>query len=432
MDFFGMRFRSKIHRATHLAPFLYFRYDGTNPRVFGFFGFRQSLATAVKRRHRLFVISSLVLTLLGCYAGTVKPLLDRPDFKAGNQPVRTLRILLVTDGSYRKEEIEKFVSKCSPLVEAQVGIRLQIVAWRTVRWEGELKNSFRMIVRIAADTWKERETFDITLAPVYFDQKMEGMKIRLGCVDSIFSRYVFIKELEPNTLLHEIFHCFLPEREHSEHSVMMPERPLYGREWYWLSPAEREVILGNKWRDFNVMPLSGEEKRAKAAAGWFYYSIGSLFLQRKETEEAVPFFNQSIEMNPAYAPGYIRRARAYELKGDYGRAVSDYDKAIEVDPKDALAYNNLAWLLASGDRADLRDGKKALELALKACELSGWGNPSYVDTLASAYARVGEFQNAVKWQQKAIDATTFTDEAANAEARKRLRLYRMSKPWPPN
>jgi hypothetical protein len=46
-----------------------------------------------------------LLCLLGCYAGSVKPLLDRPEFKVENEPIRTLRVLLTTDHSYPKDKI---------------------------------------------------------------------------------------------------------------------------------------------------------------------------------------------------------------------------------------------------------------------------------------------------------------------------------------
>ncbi len=96
---------------------------------------------------------------------------------------------------------------------------------------------------------------------------------------------------------------------------------------------------------------------------------------------------------------------------------------------EAEGYNNLAWLFATVKSPGFRDEKKAVELAIKACELSGWGNAEYLDTLAAAYARVGDFANAVKWQEKALQ---FFQERKKTEAKKRLNFYQGRKPWPPD
>jgi len=354
----------------------------------------------------------LLACLLGCAAGSVKPLLDQPDFKAENQPIRTLRILLITDDSYRKDEIEKWISRCSNLLEVQVGIRLEIGDWYRITWEKELSDIFRTHIRIAADSWSKRETFDVAVAPVYFVHRIDGRKLLLGAVDTFFWRYIFVKELDPNILIHELFHAFLLSADHSDDWIMRAERSPYGIEWYWLTSEQRKEVLRNKWRDFNVMPVTGQEEEQKSKEGRFYNALGSIYLQRREFNHAVVLLTQSLEIDPTFAP----------------------------------TYNNLAWLLATADEATFHNGKEAVRLALKACELSNWKNPGYLDTLAAAYARAGDFDRAIQWQAKALEGMKSLendpertlepikpyDHDKTSELRRRLNLYRMHKPWPPN
>jgi len=354
----------------------------------------------------------LVACLLGCAAGSVKPLLEQPDFKADNQPIRTLRILLVTDDSYRKDEIEKWISTCSNLVEVQVGIRLEIVDWYRITWEKELGNIFRTHSRIAADTWSRRDTFDVAVAPVYFVHRVDGTKLLLGAVDTFFWRYIFVRDLDPNILIHELFHAFLLSAGHSEDWIMKAERSPYGIEWYWLTPEQRKEVLRNKWRDFNVMPVTGQKEEQKSKETRFYYALGSFFLQRRDLNQSILLLTQSLETDPKFAP----------------------------------PYNNLAWILATADEVGLRNGKEAVRLALKACELSNWKNPGYLDTLAAAYARAGDFDKAIQWQEKVLEGMKSLENRQEGalepikpyendktvELRRRLNLYRTHKPWPPN
>ena len=50
------------------------------------------------------------------------------------------------------------------------------------------------------------------------------------------------------------------------------------------------------------------------------------------------------------------------------------------------------------------NGKQAVEYANKACDLTGWKNANYLSTLAAAYAEVGNFDEATKWQTKCIES----------------------------
>ena len=113
-------------------------------------------------------------------------------------------------------------------------------------------------------------------------------------------------------------------------------------------------------------------------------------------------------------------------KKEYDKAIADCNKAIRLDPKYASAYNNRAWLWATCPDAKYRDGKKAVESATKACELSEWKEPNDIGTLAAAYAEAGDFDAAMKWQSKAIALLT---DARTREDRSRLKLYQEKKPY---
>jgi serine/threonine-protein kinase len=65
--------------------------------------------------------------------------------------------------------------------------------------------------------------------------------------------------------------------------------------------------------------------------------------------------------------------------------------------------------------------------ATTACELTSWGNSDDLNALAAACAEVGDFDNAVRWQSKAIEH--LSEEKPKADYRIRLTLYRQKKPY---
>jgi tetratricopeptide (TPR) repeat protein len=172
---------------------------------------------------------------------------------------------------------------------------------------------------------------------------------------------------------------------------------------------------------------SNQPKQNESGDAKFYNNRGTTFGEKGQYDQAISDFNNAIEINPRYIKAYNNRGIVYRLKGQYDKAISDFNKAIEINPLDAEGYNNLAWLFATAKAPGFRNGKKAVDLALKACELSDWRNAEYVDTLAAGYARAGDFDNAVKWQEKALG---YPKLAGPSEFQQRLNFYRERKPWP--
>jgi hypothetical protein len=55
-----------------------------------------------------------------------------------------------------------------------------------------------------------------------------------------------------------------------------------------------------------------------------------------------------------------------------------------------------------------------------------YANANDIDTLAAAYAEAGDFDKAVKWQQKAMD---MAEDENTADCKSRLDLYKAGKPY---
>jgi len=110
-------------------------------------------------------------------------------------------------------------------------------------------------------------------------------------------------------------------------------------------------------------PLSPEE----------HLNLGVSYEKKGELDNALKEYETASKKLPA---AYVYIGNIYYLKGEFDKAERYYGKAISKDPKNADAYNNLAWLYYL-ERKDL---DKAERLASRAVEL----NPEkeiYRDTL---------------------------------------------------
>jgi tetratricopeptide (TPR) repeat protein len=70
------------------------------------------------------------------------------------------------------------------------------------------------------------------------------------------------------------------------------------------------------------------------------YYQGTKLLEKGQYDQAITYFDKAIEINPRYAEAYNNRGIAYLKKGQYDKAISDFTEAIEINPKDAMAYRN--------------------------------------------------------------------------------------------
>jgi len=171
---------------------------------------------------------------------------------------------------------------------------------------------------------------------------------------------------------------------------------------------------------------------AERAATQYEYPQGSAcFIQSvKDDMESIMHlaYSEAIRINPEDAASFVARAYAYVQQDDCEKAISDYKKAMRLNPGSPQPYNDLAWVLATSSVITVRDGKEAVALAKKACELDAWKHSASVDTLAAAFAEAGDFTEAIKYQKQALSMADVMDKY-RAEAQSRLTLYQQGKPY---
>ena len=88
--------------------------------------------------------------------------------------------------------------------------------------------------------------------------------------------------------------------------------------------------------------------------------------------------------------------------------------------------NNLAWVLATSPEDKLRNGKRAIELAKQACEVTEYKQAHILSTLAAGYAETGDFETAITWSKKAVESG---GDELKGQLTKELESYEDKKPW---
>ena len=105
-----------------------------------------------------------------------------------------------------------------------------------------------------------------------------------------------------------------------------------------------------------------------------HLNLGVAYEQKGEFDHAIKEYQLASKKLPI---AYLYLGNVHFQKNEFPKAEAYYKKAIKREPRNADAYNNLAWLYYTG-RENLCEGER---LALKAIELNPAKEDIYKDTL---------------------------------------------------
>jgi Tfp pilus assembly protein PilF len=166
--------------------------------------------------------------------------------------------------------------------------------------------------------------------------------------------------------------------------------------------------------------------------GLAYCGLGKAFGLKGDDINARAAFNLALQIAPDLAIVYRFRGDYEASIGKDAQALSDYARAIELNPQSGEALAGRSWILATTLKVELQDFTTAVSDATKACDLTQWKNPDFLSVLAAAYAASGDFTGATKNQTAAIDILNLESDSGDlAEAARRLTLYQDMKPYSP-
>jgi len=210
------------------------------------------------------------------------------------------------------------------------------------------------------------------------------------------------------------------------------------------------------WRDSRTVferALSVTEDNVAA-----HVNLGESLEQAGDLAGAEEHYRSALALRPTLAPVHVSLARVLEHTGRAAEARAELDRALALEPGAPDAHAALGWLLAqqgsdaealphlraaveaAPDQLPLRNNlawvlatsaahaapEEALDAAQALCRATGHAQPGFLETLAAALARLGRFDEAVRWQERAIEGVPADAKPA---LRKRLELYRAGRPY---
>lgn len=161
-----------------------------------------------------------------------------------------------------------------------------------------------------------------------------------------------------------------------------------------------------------------------------YYNLGGVYYQQGKLRLAAEQCAEALRLRPDYLSACVTLAGISVELGESKSAVEYYHKALQIEPDQPYVLKNLAWILATSKDVKLQNPNDVVRFAVRACELTEYNQPEFVDTLAAAYAVAGRFSEAIETAEKAINLAEVAGRQGLAEEiQKRLQLYQAGQPY---
>jgi len=130
-------------------------------------------------------------------------------------------------------------------------------------------------------------------------------------------------------------------------------------------------------------------------------NLGLIYLQMRESDQAIAAFQRQIEVNPYDEFAYNNLGRVYWNDRKYDDAVKAFNKQLENNPLDKFAHANLGQMYAEWHKYELAAAE--LEKAVAVTQDSAPGSAELQVSLGDAYLNLGQDDKALATFDHAVE-----------------------------
>src|SRR5205807_7589990 len=160
------------------------------------------------------------------------------------------------------------------------------------------------------------------------------------------------------------------------------------------------------------------------------YVRAQIFASQGKYELAIQDCNEALRQYRGCVEAALLRAKINSRLRKYAEASKEFNYLVSLHPRNATlarALSDRAWFLATCPDHSFRNGQQAVKDAKAACSIMVWKDEHMIDTLAVAYAEVGDFNSAVQYVSQALAVKGISPKGAKL-FQKHLALFQQNKP----
>jgi 4-amino-4-deoxy-L-arabinose transferase-like glycosyltransferase len=183
--------------------------------------------------------------------------------------------------------------------------------------------------------------------------------------------------------------------------ALIPFSALIAVGWNWLS-QKHSVMRTVLWVFLLVWTITSYATFWIRSGNPETYRVRGIHqIAQQNYADALVSLSQVLQINPDDADTHCIVAEILSDQYKPAEAVQHYREALRIRPNFPEALNNLALMLDTREETDISGTTRAIHLAERACKLTLYRTPDYLNTLAKAYAQAGRFDEAISTEQKA-------------------------------